>query len=616
MLATSDLHMHLSGYDYHADAPCVQKGLCLTATLVRRAREEVAGTILLDNGDFLHGSPLGDYVAARQDGGPHPMMQAMAHLGYDAVNLGNHEFSMGIPLLAAALAEARFPVLSANTCPRDGSALGPLIAPWALIERDLPDQHGQAQRVRLGVIGVLPPDTALWDRQAIGGEVQMQPMAQTVAQQVPRLRAAGADVVVVLAHCGIGSAQAGSGPDAAGTQDAGLQDAGQQIAAIDGVDAVILGHRHMVFPAASLAPSPEVDPVGGTLHGKPAVMPGFFGSHLGVIDIDLIRAAGAWRVRSHKAEARAIASRDGEGRPLGLVAPDDGLTRLIQPAHEAVRLWARRPVGRTPQAIHSYFAMITDCPSVQIVNQAQAQYVAARLDGGPLAHLPVLSATAPFKAGGFGGPENYTLIPAGDILLRHAADLYIHPNTIMALLVTGAELRRWLEYSARGYRQIVPGGADQPLLGPDLPCFVYDTISGLTYEVDLSQPPHGQGGQRIRNLCWQGQPLDPAQQFVLATNSFRGSGNGGFSPAEPARVVLEEQTANRDILIAHIGRALNGAAAPERGAPAWRFSPLPGTSVTFDTSPLAAACLADAPHLALTPLARTEEGFLRLRLDL
>ncbi|MFN4129567.1 MAG: bifunctional 2',3'-cyclic-nucleotide 2'-phosphodiesterase/3'-nucleotidase [Paracoccaceae bacterium] len=606
LLATSDLHMHLSGHDYHADEPCVQKGLCLTATLIAQARREVAGAVLLDNGDFLQGSPLGDYVV-RAGLPSHPMMQAMAHLRYDAVNLGNHEFSHGIGTLTAALEEAAFPVLSANTLPKDGSKLDPLIRPWAIVERRLTDQHGQVHPVRLGVIGVLPQETGIWDRQAIGGEVQMRPMSETVARHIPGLRAAGADVIVVLAHCGIGPASDASGP----------QDGALEIAAIDGVDALVTGHIHMVFPGPELSAMPDVDTKAATLHGKPAVMPGFFGSHLGVIDLDLTRTAGGWRVSGHRVEARAISGRDAAGLPVARVAPDATLTALVSPVHEATRDWARRPVGRTPAALHSFFAMVTDCPSVQIVNQAQSAYVTARLADGPLAQLPVLSASAPFRAGGLGGPENFTFIPPGDVLLRNAADLYTHPNTIMALRVTGAGVRTWLECSARGYLQVTPGLADQPLFGPDLPSFVFDTISGLTYEIDLSQPSVDQGGQRIRNLCWRNRPVDPAQEFILATNSYRGTGNGGYASAEPFCVVLDEQIANRDILIAHMGRVL-----PDPGAtlmpqpPAWRFRSMPGTSVIFDTSPMAAACLGDQPHLALTPLCRTDAGFLRLRLAL
>lgn len=606
LIATSDLHMHLSGHDYYTDIPCVRKGLCLTASLIRQARTEVAGSVLLDNGDFLQGSPLGDYVA-RVGLRPHPMMRAMAHLGYDAVNLGNHEFSHGTETLATALAQAPFPVLSANTLPRTPNPVSPLILPWTVLERQLTDQNGKSHLLRIGVIGVLPVETEIWDRQAIAGQVTMRPMAESVARHIPDMQAAGADVIVALAHCGAGDGTEGSGP----------QEGALAIAALDGVDALVMGHVHKVYPGPGLAALPGMDADSGTLHGKPAVMPGFFGSHLGVIDLDLTRDGNGWRVAGHRVEARPISRRGKDGALVSLVAPDETLTELIRPAHEATRNWARKPVGHTPRALHSFFAMVTDCPSVQIINQAQICHVTQRLAGGPLAHLPVLSATAPFRAGGVGGPENYTCIPPGDILLRHAADLYLHPNTIMALRITGAGLRNWLEYSVRGYLQITPGVADQPLVGPDLPSFVYDTIGGLTYEVDLAERPVDKGGQRIKSLCWQGAPLDPAQEFILATNSYRGSGNGGYTMFEKARVVLDERIANRDILIAHISRVLAADAQPDLpDNPGWRFRPMPGTSVVFDTSPLAERYLADPPHLELTPLHRTQDGFLRLRLTL
>ncbi|MFN7223810.1 MAG: bifunctional 2',3'-cyclic-nucleotide 2'-phosphodiesterase/3'-nucleotidase [Paracoccaceae bacterium] len=603
LLATSDLHMHLMAHDYHADVSSAQHGLCLTATLIAQARAEVEGSVLLDNGDFLQGSPLGDYVA-RVAHRPHPMIQAMTHLGYDTVNLGNHEFSHGLDTLISALKDAPFPVISANTEAADGSALQRLLKPWTILDRTLTDGAGQAHRLRIGVIGVLPRETEIWDMQAIAGQVRMTPMATTVTSAIPELRSSGADVVVVLAHCGTGDPQDGAVPS----------DGALKIAQIDGVDAIVMGHVHMVFPGTGIAQSTGIDPKAGTLNGKPAVLPGFFGSHLGIIDLDLEKGETGWRVAGQHVEARAIARRDPDGVSCAVVAPDPSLAALIQPVHDAARAWACRPIGYTTHAIHSFFAMITDCPSVQLVNQAQAAYVARRLSGGPFAHLPVLSTTAPFRAGGLGGPENYTFIPPGDLLLRHAADLYIHPNTIMALRLTGADLRRWLEHSVQGYLQILPGIADQPLIGPHLPSFLYDTIRGLTYQIDLSEP---RGGQRIHDLRWQGAPLDPEQVFILATNSYRGSGSGGAAPVSSASVVLAEQTQNRDILIEYMAsRAFGSASMRPFPPPGWRFRAMRATSVVFDTSPLAMQYLPDQPHLELTPLYRTRDGFLRIRLAL
>ena len=605
LLATSDLHMHLEAYDYYTDEACPRKGLALTATLIAQARAEVPSSILFDNGDFLQGSPLGDYVAAFSLR-PNPMIQAMNHLGYDVANLGNHEFSHGIDALEEAVAEARFPCISANT-----QRAGPpgteqsFVPPVALIERSLPDQNGREHRIRIGVIGVLPPQTAVWDNQAIAGRVQMVPMVRAVANQVPRLRASGADLVVVLAHCGIGV------PDSPPEAD----NAGLSIAQIDGVDALILGHVHLPFPGEEIPPSPGVDPVAGTLAGKPVVMPGFFGSHLGVIDLDLAQSGRGWRISGHTCEARPIAQRNRAGHSVATVTPDPAISNLIEPAHRAAVDWARRPIGLTDRPIHSYFSMITDSLDVQLVNRAQADYVAARLKGGWQDGIPILAASAPFKAGGRAGPENFSFIPKGSILLRNAADLYIHPNTIVALRLTGADLRGWLERSASVFRQVIPGQQDQILLDPDMPSFHFDTIRGLSYEIDLSVAPGDPQVHRVRNIRWQGRPLQDGDPFILATNSYRSSGSGAFLRPDATRIVLADQKSNSDILIAYLAR-MTDLTPLETDAPAWRFAAMPGTSVVFETAPDSMHHRGDVAHLALQPLGMTSRGFQQYRLNL
>ena len=597
LIATSDQHMHLAAYDYYADQPCERKGLAMTASLIATARAEVPGAILMDNGDFLQGSPLGDYVS-QHDHRPHPLMLAMNHLRYDVANLGNHEFSHGIPHLEAALAEAAFPCISANTHRTINGQRHAFVPPVALLQRALPDASGVTHTLRIGVVGVLPPQTAIWDGQTIAGAVQMSCMIAAVKDQVPRLRAAGADVIVVLAHCGIGTAEAG--PMA--------ENAGLTLAAIPGVDALVMGHVHLPFPGDEIGATPGVDPVRGTLAGKPAVMPGFCGSHLGVIDLDLAKQGARWVVVAHQSAARPVATRDATGHSTPLVKPDPAIAAVIAPAHHAAVAWARRPIGRTTRAIHSFFALVSDASSVQIVNAAQRAYVTDRLRDTPYAGLPVLSATAPFKAGGRAGPENYTFIRPGDLMLRNAADLYIHPNTIVALRLTGAEIRSWLTHSSLIYHKIEPGKPDQMLLNPDIPSFQFDMISGLSYQINLHGTP------RIADLRLDGHPLPDHQEVILATNSYRSSGSGGFFAAHYARIVLADHKTNRDILISYLGRMIDSA--PPADAPAWRFAPMPGTSVLFDTSPLSLPYLGDVPHLALTPLSMTPQGFQRFRLAL
>jgi 2',3'-cyclic-nucleotide 2'-phosphodiesterase/3'-nucleotidase len=607
IMATSDMHMHLAAYDYFTARPCHHKGLALTASLIATARAEVPGALLFDNGDFLQGSPLGDYLvqSAHQ---PNPALLAMNHLEYDAVNIGNHEFSFGINYLRQSLAQAAFPCLSANThhLPNITQA-DPFLPPTALLTRDLADATGTLHRVTVGVIGVVPPQTMIWDRQAINGQVQMTDMVAAVALHAPRLRAEGADLVIVLAHSGIGAPD--PGPMA--------ENAALAIASLTGVDAVVMGHVHLAFPGPDIPPSPGIDPVAGTLAGKPAVMPGVFGSHLGVIDLDLDVGGGTVRIAAHRSEARPIAPRDARGQRGPLADPDAALTALTAPAHDAALLWARKPIGKTPCAIHSYFALITHSHALQLVARAQAQHVASRLSGGPYHDIPLLSATAPFKAGGRAGPDNYCFIPKGDLVVCHAADLYPHPNTIVALRVTGAEVRNWLVQSSLVFNRLIPGRQDQMLLNPDVASFNFDLISGVTYRIDLAADPTS--GARITDLAWQGRPVAEDDPFILATNSYRSSGSGGFLGVSPPRIVLADRMANRDVLISYLAGDAHLADLPPLSADApadWFFAPCPGASALFDSAPESLGFSDQVAHLSLTPVGLTPQGFQRYRLAL
>ena len=610
ILATSDLHMHVHPWDYFADRPAEGVGLAGIADLAAAARAEAANAILLDNGDFLQGNPMGDHVAAAGlgTGTLHPMVAAMNAAGYDAATIGNHEFNYGLDFLTRALEGAAFPFVSANLATRLGpgpAADRTLLAPYAILDRDMTDGAGESHRIRIGVLGLAPPQVLVWDRPHLEHRLAARDMVEAARAWVPRMRAEGCDVIVALAHCGIGP------PD----HRPGMENAALPLAAIEGIDALVLGHSHLVFPGPDYAGLPGVDAAAGRILGKPAVMPGFWGSHLGVIDLHLARAEGRWQVRDHAAEVRPLP---------GAAVPGPAGQRVLDTtrgAHEDTLDFVRQAVGHSAQPLHSYFALVADAPSVRIVAEAQRDYVARMLTGTAHADLPILSAAAPFKTGGRGGPTNYTDVAAGALAIRNVADLYIYPNQIRAVRVTGAELRGWIERAAGVFRQVVPGRADQPLLDPDFASYNFDVIAGVSYEIDLSQPPRfGADGsllnpaaRRVVRLDHDGRPVADDDHFVVATNSYRAGGGGNFPGAGGDSVILEGPDTNRDVLLRYV---------TDRGgidiahAPAWRFAPLPGTSVLFETGPGAALHLDQIAGLDIEPAGTTPEGFLRFRIRL
>ena len=617
ILATSDLHAHVIPWDYHADKPTAGNGLARTAGLIAAARAEVPGALLFDNGDFLNGSPISELGALLHES--HPMIAAMNALGYDAATLGNHEFSHGLAALRHALAKSDFPVVSSNMLLRRGATAQEdrhVVAPRLILRRELPDAAGRLHEVRIGVIGFAPPQVVLWERVALGDDLEVRDIVEAATHHVAALRAEGVDVVVALAHSGI----EGTAPLPM------MENATAALAGLPGIDVVIAGHTHQTFPsvdvpAAVASRAAGIDAARGLIHGKPVVMPGAFGSHLGVIDLDLLPGPGGWRIAQGRATLRPIARRLPAGGMRALTRSDPVVTALADPAHRFTRAWAREVVGQTLAPLHSYFAMVSASAPVRLIAQAQADHVAQLLQGTPLEALPVLSAAAPFHAGGRGGPENFAHVPAGRLTRRHVFDLYPHPNAIAALLMQGFELAEWLERAFSQFHRIAPGSQDAELVDEGFPSFNFDLIEGLTWEVDLSVAPRYDtrgvlrdgAARRVRDLCWQGQPLDPAQRFVLATNSYRATGSGGFPVGRPEQLLLKGPRASRDVLGDHIGRI--GAIAAAGPAP-WRFRPMPGTTVTFESAPVAGRYLHEMAALRPEPLGLTPGGFRRFRLHL
>ncbi|RKF14599.1 bifunctional 2',3'-cyclic-nucleotide 2'-phosphodiesterase/3'-nucleotidase [Roseovarius spongiae] len=592
LLSTTDLHGNLLPFDYFTDRGDQPYGLARTATLIRAARDEAANVMLFDNGDALQGTPLADITAQPGSGwtGAHPVIAAMNHLEYDAACVGNHEFNFGLDWLLRTLRAARHPVTCGNIRDADGGAPLP---PYLLLKREMSDSDGRRHTLTIGVLGLVPPQIAVWDAPHLMGRLGVEDMVAAARRLIPQMRAEGADIVVVLGHTGI---------DAAAPRP-GMENAALALAALPGVDALICGHSHEVFP----------DGGGGALVGTPTVMAGFRGSHLGVLDLTLGRGPGGWRVTAHASETRAVAA------PAPVPA-DPALSATLARAHAATRAITARPIGRSAHPLHSYLAMARSCQAVRLVARAQRAALARAVAGTQWEGVPILSASPPFKTGGRGGPTHFTDIPPGSLSLRNAADLTGgFPNTLWGLRVSGAELRDWLERAATCFATLTPGVRDQPLCDPATPGHMFDLIEGLRYRIDLSAPPRftpsgeliDPKARRIRDLTFGGEPLHDDAVFLLATTNYRASGAGPYIPPAPENVIHRGDAVMRDLLTDYLGDA--GAAAAPDPEPVWRFAPLPGATAVLETGPDIVRIPGALEEAGLTPLGLTDAGFLRLR---
>lgn len=600
ILATTDLHMKLLPHDYLSGLPCDRGSLAQAASLIERHRLSAPNVLLVDNGDFLQGTPLGDQAAlnARRH---HPAIAAMNLMGYDAAAIGNHDFAFGIDLLQAVARQARFPLLAANLRVKGKTDF----LKYVILDRRVRTDRGQPADLRIGVIGFMPPQTTAWDSD-LGRHMACDDILLTARRLVPQIRAEGADLVIALAHSGISHRP----------WTPGAENVAAELALVDGIDAIVAGHTHQVFPGGGLASAPGIDAVAGTLEGKPAVMPGFGGSHLGVIDLRLERGLRQeWRLAGAAARCEAVMSLDVP------VAP--AIVKAVAPTHRRTVSQLNTAVARSNRRISSHFALAGMDPVSALVNMAQRWHVRKSLRGTALEGMPVLSAAAPFRAGGRSGPLHYTDLAPGRLTQASLADIYPFPNRICALVLSGAELLGWLERSVSLFNRIVPGQQDQMLVDPRFPAYQFDVIQGLRWQVDLSQPAAfrtdgtATGASRVRDAMWRGRPLADDDLFVLATNSFRLASHGLFSTLASAReCALPVGPRAPEVIRNYLRRRRRIDIDP---APSWHFAPMPGTTVIFHTSPAGLSLL---PGLArdsgrrMEDAGRTEDGFARVRLHL
>lgn len=620
VMETSDIHSNLIDFDYFKDKPTEQFGLVRTAGLIKAAKGEATNAVLVDNGDLIQGSPLADYMVSKglNDGEAHPAHKLMNTMGYTVGNFGNHEFNFGLDYLKKAIAGADFPYVNANII--DEKTGKNLFTPYIIVDTPVKDRDGKEHVIKIGYIGFVPPQILIWDKANLEGKVRVNDITETAKKFVPQMKAEGADLIVAIPHSGFSQEP----------YKAMAENSVYYLSEVPGINAIMFGHSHGVFPGKDFADIKGVNIEQGTVNGIPAVMPGQWGDHLGVVDLVLNNDDGAWKVADAKVQARPIYDKVNK-KPLA--ARDDKLASVIDEQHNATRTFVGKLIGKSPDNMYSYLALLQSDPTVQIVNNAQTDYTRRFIQGDPdLADLPVLSAAAPFKVGGRkNAPADFVEVEKGDMTFRNAADLYLYPNTLVVVKATGAEVTEWLECSAGMFNQINPQSeAPQSLVNWDgFRTYNFDTISGINYQIDLTQPAKydvecqtvNPQANRIKNVTYQGKPIDPKAVFLVATNNYRAYG-GKFAGTGDKHIAFASPDENRSVLAGYIAAETKAKGAVSALAEQnWTFVPVKTDKkldIRFETSPgdKATQFIKENAHYPMTRVGTDDVGFAVYQVDL
>jgi len=498
ILATTDIHSNVWGFSYENDKESANDGMARIATYISEVRSKENNVILVDNGDVLQGNIMTDDIYNKQEG-PHPVIWAMNLLQYDSLTLGNHEFNFGEKLIKRVQTLADFPVLGANMARVDGTMAA---LPYTIIERG---------NLKIGIIGLTNPNAPRWDGEKTDPFVYAA--VGPACRRVVDILKGKVDILIAVAHVGIYPEY----------DEAGGSDGGNAILELcPELDVLIVGHAHNTY---------------NTIQGD-TVVGGARNLGKEVIRIDL----GIDSDKSVISRKIEIVTMD-KYEPSDLIRKDPFLMEAHQKTRDFITGGAPTADGKPSGGIFGTAAVdfqpkneimgipegkLRDTAVMDLINTVQLAN-----SGADVSAAALFSDTSDILA----GSVNY-----GDIF-----GIYKYDNTLYKVVVTGAELKSYMEWSAACYNQWKSGDISISF-NPEKPGYLYDMFAGVDYQIDLSKPV----GKRIVNVMFKGKPLSDTQTLTLAVNNYRYSSALKTQKLVAATKQWESPNSIRDMLVEYI----------------------------------------------------------------
>lgn len=554
ILETSDLQAKMKDFNYYTGKDDPRMGLARTASLIAIARKEHSNNVLIDNGDLLQGSPLGDYANSLsvQKNRIHPIFLAMNILNYSVGNIGHQDFMMGLPFLEWAINSANFPFINANIyckvslCANGTTQDENVFTPYLIKPTTLLDKQGNEQSVNIGYIGFVDPKANTWHNNQLTEDIAIKDIIISAEKWVPKMKEKGADIIIAIPHSSIAFEK--------GQLKFGANNAVINLADVEGIDAILFGHSHYVFPSPQYTNLWNSNIDKGTINGIPAVAPGFWGNHLGIIDLTLNRIEGKWIVIDSKSTVKPIF----DNQPL--VLADKRIEDALADVHKEVLKYSNQNRGITDTPLYSALSLIQDSATIQLLSDLLLHSTTSNIKNNPaFKDIPLLSAISPSKVGGDHSKKDANLfvdIKAGEITYQDIISLYPYSNTLAAVKVTGKLIKEWLECSANQFNQINPNSsAPQSLINwKHHQSYNFDIIKPIQYQIDVTQPSqydehciptsNHQKTSRISDLSYtkkDGSTLTGdafyKSSFIVITSNYRAF-SGQFPGTGPKYVIF------------------------------------------------------------------------------
>lgn len=474
VFSTSDVHGSVVGWNYFKAQPA-DVGLAKVSTIINEARAQKGkddAILCIDGGDILQGTPLDTYMVQHPHewkAGEHPMFAAYNKIGYDAIELGNHEFNFGLDYLRKAIGKNKN-VLGANVIDDKTGKTWDGVRPYSMKTIKI-----DGENVKVGIVGTDTPAIPNFEDPSHFAGVHFESQVPVMQKYVKELKDKGADIIIGVTHSGVPRGDRNSSEN----QVVAIAEACPEL------NLLICAHNHVVIDNKSGIKGPDgtvyADSV---INGVPVVESGKDGKFVGKSTLTIHKVNGKWKVEKVTTEAVSVKG----------VKDDPAIAAQVKPWHEKTLAELQTVIGQASDEFSGAESNHQDSAIVDLVNEVQRHYAGTQL-----------SASAAFNTS-----QN---IAKGDITLQEMSGLYIYENYLYGIRINGAELRKYMEHAASFYGTT--------------PDYNYDMIQGVDYTIDLNQPV----GHRITKLQYQGRDVKDTDSFTMAINDYRMNGGSGYMEA-------------------------------------------------------------------------------------
>lgn len=457
----------------------VEGGLARVCMLLEKKREKFGRNLIyIDNGDILQGQPSAYYYNFIDTNSEHIAASMLNYMHCDVGNMGNHDIENGHEVYDRWVKECSFPVLGANII--DVHTGKPYLTPYVMIERE---------GVKIAVLGMITPAIPMWLPEILWSGLRFEDMEECAQKWMKIIQTKEKpDIVVGVFHAGKESVR---------QVDFYNEDATLDIASkVPGFDVLLIGHDHRRY--CGTVKNVENKNVW-------IVNPANNGVMVGEVDVRLSKLGD--RVVRKKITAKLTR--------VSHFGVSEGFMKHYEYAYQAVKSYVSKPIGVMMETLRTEPAYFGPSAFIDFIHSIQLEITKADIS--------------------FCAPLSYdAVIKKGDVYMRDMFNLYRYENMLYTMVLSGKEIKNYLEYSyslwtnqmkspSDHIMQIVTIDNEATRYGFKNFAFNFDSAAGILYTVDVTRPQ----GEKISIQCLaDGRSFEMDKIYKVAINSYRGNGGG------------------------------------------------------------------------------------------